>query len=116
MKDIYLTEGIADAIPTETRGRQGLCTFCYVAPGCALIKASGMPVSECEEFRATDQPQGRAGHEDNVRDARPTDKHSTERKDHTNWSQKGLCGNCAIYETCPFSKDEGGIWHCEEYR
>ncbi len=99
----------------ENKGRQGLCTFCDVAPGCALIEASGMPVLECEEFRAI-QPQAKTVQEDSVRDAEGTEALLSGERNHTDWAQKGLCGNCAIYETCPFSKDEGGVWHCEEYR
>lgn len=100
----------------ETRGRQGLCTFCDVAPNCALIEASGMPVLECEEFRVIVQPQGSAVQESGALEAKAPENPRSERVDHTGWREKGLCGNCAIYDTCPFSKDEGGIWHCEEYR
>ena len=28
---------------------------------------------------------------------------------------KGLCVNCASRHTCLFPKNEGGVWHCEEY-
>jgi hypothetical protein len=108
MKDSHFT--------AEKKSRQGLCTFCDVAPDCALIEASGMPVLECEEFRATVPPQGRAPQENSARDAEPTEVPLSRRKSHADWSEKGLCGNCAIYETCPFSKAEGGVWHCEEYR
>lgn len=100
----------------EKKGRQGLCTFCDVAPGCALIEPSGMPVLECEEFRAVVRPEGRTGHQEGIREQGPTETPPFDRADHTDWGQEGLCGNCAIRETCPFSKDEGGIWHCEEYR
>lgn len=115
MKDSYSTRRTADALPTETRGRQGLCTFCEVAASCALIEQSGMPVLECEEFRAAAQRERRAIEE------RDTPETSAEvflsgESDHADWGRKGLCGNCAIHGTCPFSKAEGGIWHCEEYR
>jgi len=29
---------------------------------------------------------------------------------------KGLCINCENRHTCEFTKPNGGIWHCEEYR
>ncbi len=28
---------------------------------------------------------------------------------------KGLCVNCANRHTCLLPKNEGGVWHCEEY-
>lgn len=100
----------------EKKGRQGLCTFCDVAPDCALIEASGMPVLECEEFRAVAKPQTEGVQEDSLRNAEGAAVPLLEGRNHTDWAEKGLCGNCAIYDTCPFSKDEGGVWHCEEYR
>lgn len=107
MKDDYST--------AENKSRQGLCTFCDVAAGCALIEPAGMPVLECEEFRVV-RPQGRVAQEKDALDAKSAEATRSERRDDTDWREKGLCGNCAIYDTCPFSQAEGGIWHCEEYR
>jgi len=28
----------------------------------------------------------------------------------------GLCGNCALDETCTRPRPESGVWHCEDYR
>ena len=28
---------------------------------------------------------------------------------------KGLCVNCANRHICLLPKNEGGVWHCEEY-
>lgn len=105
-----------DSHIADKRGRQGLCTFCDVAAGCALIEPAGMPVLECEEFRAVVKPKGRVAQEKEVLDAKSAQASQSERKDYTDWREKGLCGDCAIYDTCPFSKAEGGIWHCEEFR
>lgn len=98
---------------TKEKGRQGLCTFCDVAISCALIGASGMPVLECEEFRVW--PQGKAIQENHV-GTKSFETTQSERKNHTDRAKHGLCGSCAIYDTCTYSKAEGGIWHCEDYR
>lgn len=109
MKDVYSATTGRIPLVDEERGRQGLCTFCAAVARCALIEPTCMPVLQCEEFRTSFR-------KDILPDADPGDMISSEHVDHTDWGQKGLCGNCAILDRCPFTKDEGGVWRCEEYR
>jgi hypothetical protein len=31
-------------------------------------------------------------------------------------TERGLCMNCDVRDTCTFTKPEGGVWFCEEYQ
>ena len=95
---------------------QGLCSFCEAAERCTLIRSSDLSVLECEEFRTTIQPEKAETGAGNALDTMSGESLPFAHNNRTYWGRKGLCGNCAIFDTCPFSKDEGGVWRCEEYR
>ena len=116
MSDVYYERTGRIPLLDEERGRRGLCTFCAAEARCVLIEPACMPVLQCEEFRSILRSEGRIIQEGVVLDADPGEVAPSERVDDTDWRQKGLCGNCAICDACPFTKDEGGVWHCEEYR
>lgn len=95
---------------------QGLCSFCEAVKRCTLIQSTEPPLLECEEFRTASQPEKTETGAINAPDTMSGESLPFVHSNHTDWGQKGLCGNCAILDTCPFSKDEGGVWRCEEYR
>lgn len=46
-----------------------------------------------------------------------TDVPQAARQDNVHSSRlEGLCVNCELRGTCIFSRSEGGVWYCEEYR
>ncbi len=116
MEDLYSEKKGWTSLLAKERDRQGLCTFCTAASRCALIDTSSMPILQCEEFRIILRSEEGIVQESVVFDTDPGEAPTSEHVDHTDWGQKGLCGNCAISDACPFTIDEGGVWHCEEYR
>lgn len=91
----------------------GLCSNCSNASNCTFPRNSGRPISQCEEF-------------DGLRDRKPNNPGKTNRPSNPFSELKpeeknpgkdlGLCRNCENRDTCKFPRQEGGIWHCEEYR
>ena len=91
--------------------QRDLCTVCTRAPDCAYLTGSGRPVHDCEEFESKAfVPTKTAG-----KDLHPAPELSVlERTDPRRY--KGLCSDCEDLDVCMFTKPEGGIWQCEEYR
>jgi hypothetical protein len=86
---------------------QGICFSCTNLIVCIFIKGSSQPVMFCEEF-AND---GIAM----VTSTREKQEAFTEYKVSTE-GHKGLCVTCENCDNCSFTKQEGGVWHCEEYQ
>ena len=97
----------------ERPALRGLCMTCNHFQSCMHATRSKGPIWFCEEF--DDSGPMRTGpvvataptSPPNVANVQSIDLPST---------RLGLCSNCEEHPTCTFSKPEGGIWHCEEYR
>ncbi len=113
MKKSVFARQVDDLLQKAT-GRHGLCAYCAAAPGCSFLRASGPPVLQCEEFETANGPEAIEYGAD--RRPRRDDEHPPSGEARPVWERTGLCGNCENFATCTFPKDEGGIWHCEEYR
>lgn len=85
---------------------KGICTTCNNARTCVHLKGNtGFAIWDCENFDDFVPPTAnpRVLHEAGVR------------TEESYSAYLGLCMNCAVRETCVYSKPEGGVWHCEEY-
>jgi hypothetical protein len=96
----------------ETAG-SGLCAGCAHDPDCSFPRDPRHPIYSCEEVEVVKlepvKPRKVAsagtsrGAPASPASARPISY------------DKGLCSDCANAPTCTFPRQEGGVWHCEEY-
>lgn len=96
-----------ESFVVETIGYQGICPSCENLPLCTFIHGSRMPVTFCEEFTNNGIPKAaKAGKRQKIvtGSQAPSERFI------------GLCITCENRNGCCFSKDEAGIWRCEEYR
>jgi hypothetical protein len=89
----------------------GLCATCASAPTCMYAREPERPVLECEEFAGFEVPAIKPA---SRRMALAAQTEPVEETDEL--IARGLCGNCENRASCTFSRPEGGIWQCEEYR
>ena len=90
-----------------SRTYRDLCSTCNHTSICGTRSTPQRPILFCEEFDAfLPIPTSAAG---KTVSPKPPGRQDAAR-------YKGLCVNCENRETCTTHKDEGGIWHCEEYR
>lgn len=82
----------------------GLCSTCIHTEDCIYAHNSESIILQCEEFD---------GYEE-VKKSRENFTGTVRNKNEEEMT--GLCANCANRDSCTFSKPEGGVWHCEEYR
>ena len=106
--------GKVKPVPSQASSYGGLCTNCVNLDICSLAAGSGRHVFYCEEFTSgdgvpplTSQPVQSPADSETVRGGTRHDS----AEDYT-----GLCTTCRSRGDCVFSKHEGGMWHCEEYR
>lgn len=95
----------------ERREYRGLCATCRNAPHCTFARSAEQIVLQCEEFEGY-APAPRSARTMKVPESTPP----LSRTENSDAERMGLCKTCASSETCAFSKPEGGVWHCEEYR
>ncbi|HNS77778.1 MAG TPA: hypothetical protein PKM17_03945 [Syntrophorhabdus sp.] len=116
MKNFSARKKKGDTLPVRGKDRMDLCTFCFAAPYCVLVNSSAAWALECEEFRAYDPTQESGMCEKNSLEAK-SDKGSQYMPVRPEYlKNRGLCSDCAIYDSCPFPKNRGEVWCCEEYR
>jgi hypothetical protein len=106
--------GKAKPVPSQASSYGGLCPNCVNLDICSLAAESGRQVFYCEEFASgdgipplTSQPVQSPVDGEIVRGGTRQD---------TAEDYAGLCTTCRNRDDCVFSKHEGGVWHCEEYR
>lgn len=91
-----------------------LCSTCVNDAACVYPRDSGLPVMQCAEFEGyvlnPPKTNGRANSPSNNPGVDPPTEESHSGK------YMGLCRNCEDREACIYSKPEGGVWRCEEYR
>lgn len=116
MENSFARKKRGDTSAAREKDQQDLCTFCFAAPHCTLVNSSARLVLECEEFRAYDPKQERDGSEEAPPRAGSAGGSRYGRERPERLKNNGLCGDCAIYDTCPFPKNRGEVWCCEEYR
>ncbi len=92
----------------STRELQGLCVTCNHADDCAVYKETREPVWYCEEFDDRAAPE-------KSRDINRAQSVRSEAAPKPNGAAEGLCGNCAVRETCIYRSLETPIWYCEQY-
>lgn len=104
----------AKPVPSQASSYGGLCPNCVNLDICSLAAESGRQVFYCEEFASDDgipalasQPVQSPVDGEIVRE----DARQNGAADHA-----GLCATCRNRDDCVFSKHEGGVWRCEEYR
>lgn len=94
---------------------RGLCLTCNNASTCTFPRDPDRPVLQCEEFEGYEYaPPKDVGTQDSQLDSTVSEGDS--RKDVDSNRYIGLCRTCEERESCKFTKPEGGVWHCEEYR
>ena len=86
---------------------RGLCSTCANARACALRRTRREPAIFCELFETEAARPRRARRRRRTR-ARTATLEET--------GLIGLCADCLARAVCSFSKADGGVWHCEEYR
>ena len=88
---------------------QGICPSCENLSLCSFIHSQSLhePVFFCEEFTSKSAPAiTKTGkYRETIAGPKPTSE-----------KYKGLCNTCENCSTCDLSKDEAGVWSCEEYR
>jgi hypothetical protein len=91
---------------------KGLCATCVNASNCTYLESQPRSVYQCDEYHRYPPVNG-GGQE-----ARPAVP-AAERPAPVSAKQAallGLCRTCDGWETCEFSRAEGGVWRCEEYQ
>ncbi len=88
---------------------KGLCANCNNAEHCTYAHNAKKPVQFCEMYDSYAPEPLRAD-----LSAVLTPDPSEMRPELP--MSKGLCVNCANRDLCIHAKQEGGIWHCEEYQ
>ena len=92
---------------SENSEQQDLCFSCINLNLCTFIQGSRQPVIFCEEFADDDRTS--MGVTQGTQRAVAHEEVYFE-------NHRGLCTTCENHNDCIFSKQEGGVWHCEEYR
>ena len=97
------------SVKTEQKFYNDLCSTCNHGAICMSKKTRQGPVWFCEEFDnyvpVKEQPWVEAQSQTAI---------NTMEDDCSQF--KGLCINCEERHNCHFSKPNGGVWHCEEYK
>lgn len=107
------------ATKTERQPKQGstylgVCYTCNAAPNCVQRERSGdRPIWFCENFDNEVSPG--TSYEETAVYPRPIESPTSPGVVEVT-EFKGLCINCDNREVCRHAKQEGGIWHCEEYQ
>ena len=99
-------------IATNAPATTGLCSTCNNAPTCFHHARRG-PALFCELFDNYVLPDAIIADRASSTKQQPF---SVRAADEKTIQQAGLCGNCDHSSTCSHSKQEGGIWHCEDYQ
>jgi hypothetical protein len=98
-------------VPPKSGVKGGLCSTCDNAPTCSYLRSRRYPVFQCEEFTAFTPPD--------VRTRKPRQPKSGTNSSWTATARPsdrlGLCSTCEEWETCTYSRFEGGLWQCDEY-
>jgi len=97
----------ADRVDSLGGTYRDLCSTCNHKDICGTRSTPQRPILFCEEFDAF-LPVSTSTGGKTVSPKPPGRQEATR--------HKGLCANCENRETCTLHKDEGGVWHCEEYR
>lgn len=100
-------KGKARSVLFEENIYQGICPSCVNLEICSFVRKSEGPVFYCEEFDDDDGSARKSVHR--------VQEGISEEKD-CGGNHAGLCTTCENRDGCVFSRREGGIWHCEEYR
>lgn len=85
----------------------GLCSTCNHSLACTFRRSVESPVLYCEEFDCSSPCTPQISH---LTAVSAPDPHAN-----STAGLLGLCSNCQVQGTCTLPKDEGGVWHCEEY-
>ncbi len=93
----------------KTGRGEGLCSLCTRAQDCTF--PSRPLLHGCEEFEGMARSPV-----DTIEAYMSQEAKRKKQSPPAPSSLKGLCRNCEILEGCTYSKPEGGVWHCEEYR
>lgn len=116
MKNSFAEKNGGGALPAREKHQQDLCAFCFAASHCTFVNSSGAPVLECEEFRTYDPIQERDRTEKDAGRTGSGGGPQSVRERPEQLKNRGLCSDCAAYDSCPFPKNRGEVWCCEEYR
>jgi hypothetical protein len=93
-------------------GSEGLCMTCNNAPACYYHARRG-PALFCELFDDYTPPIERGA----VAPVAARERTSAVRRETPDSAPTltGLCINCEHRRACAHPKQEGGVWHCEDY-
>jgi len=94
---------------------RGLCLTCNNAASCTLSRDPDRPVMQCEEFESYQPPPPKPV-EEQISLLDTADSGEALGKGIDSDKFIGLCKTCYQRSSCKFTKPEGGVWHCEEYR
>ncbi len=94
---------------------RGLCSTCKKALICRYPRDPNRPVMFCDEFEGYTPSQVKITGK-NISPLAGSRVKSSAELEKDSGKYKGLCKSCKNREICTFSKPEGGVWHCEEYR
>jgi hypothetical protein len=98
---------------SDTLMLTGLCATCSKAADCIYVKNEGWPIVHCEEFEADPRMFSEIV-EETTPDSTIESKSKTKEESETS-AFEGLCITCAHRDSCMYAKEQGGVWHCEEY-
>jgi len=90
-----------------------LCCSCRNASDCMLRKEGSPPSFYCEQFEIEPLPATERLRKETTSSV-PVEGFEADCADTARNS--GLCSDCRNKKNCCLnSRDEGGVWHCEEY-
>jgi len=89
-----------------------ICITCIHKADCLIpMSNSRRPIVYCEQFDDFEPVPKSNVHPKPMPEVKGASYSESEE-----FQFKGLCINCDHRETCSFARQEGGVWHCEEYR
>ena len=93
---------------------KGLCLNCDNTLTCTFPRYPEKPVLYCEEYVCSPTRMVKNVVKERYQPTNSQVKPIT--KEEKLGKNKGLCVNCDLRETCIYTKNEGGVWHCENYQ
>ena len=100
--------------PLVSKRHPGICSCCEGVHTCAFNRDPKRPILECGEFIGIvySPPEMKAKNNPSL----PNLQRNPLSLDDPDQPYKGLCRTCEERATCTYQKNEGGVWHCEEFR
>lgn len=93
-------------------GPVGLCSTCNNVSFCGFRSRRGFDALFCDMFDISPNGHGR---KEGLSEFKSSAMEVMPYASSPANNLKGLCYNCDNSKSCMLYRDDGGVWHCEEY-